>query len=178
MSFLRRSKFHIDSVAVPGTGGRIGLCACPGLDAYAGATSRTLEDDLGDIRDWGASGLVTLLEPEELKMLELRHLPGSAESLGLWWRHLPIRDMCPPDENFERAWVEEGERLKRILKSGGRFALHCWAGLGRTGTVAARVLVEFGLPPETAIIDVREARPGAIQSVNQEIYVRRLPMAK
>lgn len=175
MRFPRRGRFRIDSVAVPGSGGRIGLCACPGLDTFAGGGSRTLTEDLRDIRDWGASGLVTLLEPGELEILELRHLPRSVGSLGLWWRHLPIRDMCAPDENFERAWAEEGERLKQILNNGGRFAVHCWAGLGRTGTVAARLLMECGLSPETAIIEVREARPGAIQSLNQEIYVRRLP---
>lgn len=172
MALISRSAFRIDSVSVPGTRGRIGLCACPGVHAYFGGTARGLEDDLRAIRDWGAQGVVTLLEPEEMAMLDIRHLPESVGRLGLWWRHLPIRDMCAPDESFDAAWAEEGTRLRRILEEGGRFVVHCWAGLGRSGTVAARLLVEFGVPPESAIIDVREARPGAIQSLAQEIYVR------
>lgn len=172
MALNSRSAFRIDSVSVPGTGGRIGLCACPGVDAYFGGTARGLEDDLRAIRDWGAQGVVTLLEQDEMEMLDIGHLPQTLHGLGLWWRHLPIRDMCAPDERFDSAWLEEGNRLRRILEDGGRFVVHCWAGLGRTGTVAARLLVEFGLPPESAILDVREARPGAIQSLAQEMYVR------
>ena len=174
MKFLRPGSIHIDSVSVPGTGGRIGLCACPGLSGFLGARARKLEDDLRAIREWGAEGLVTLLETEELNMLEIRHMPLSAKHHGLWWRHLPIADMCAPDDSFDAEWITQGEYLRRCLGRGGRFVVHCWAGLGRTGTVAARLLVEFGLEPSRAIDQVREARPGAIQSLAQEIYVKRL----
>ncbi len=174
MRFLKAGSIRIDSVTVPGTSGRIGLCACPGLSTYFGARARKLEDDLRAIREWGAEGLVTLLEEEEMGMLEIRHMPLSAKHHGLWWRHLPIRDMCAPDDAFDAAWSLEGENLRRILSHGGRFIVHCWAGLGRTGTVAARLLVEFGLEPSSAISEVREVRPGAIQSLAQEIYVKRL----
>jgi ADP-ribosylglycohydrolase len=42
----------------------------------------------------------------------------------------------------------------------------------RTGTVAGRLLVEFGDQPESAIKKVRDARPGAIETAAQERYVR------
>ena len=51
--------------------------------------------------------------------------------------------------------------------------IHYRGGLGRTGTVAARLLVEFGMGPEEAIAAVRKARPGAIENAEQEDYVRR-----
>lgn len=178
MSFLKSGSIRIDSVTVPGTRGRIGLCACPGLSTYFGARARKLEDDLRVIREWGAEGLVTLLEKEEIEMLEIGHMPLSAKHYGLWWRHLPIRDMCAPDDAFDAAWAMDGEYLRGVLAQGGRFVVHCWAGLGRSGTVAARLLVEFGLPPAAAIEQVRDARPGAIQSLAQEIYVQRLLAAE
>ncbi len=178
MRLLKSGSIRIDSVSVPGTGGRIGLCACPGLSGYFGARARKLEGDLRAIREWGAEGVVTLLETEELNMLEIRHMPLSAKDHGLWWRHLPIRDMCAPDDVFDTQWIEEGEFLRDCLGQGGRFVVHCWAGLGRSGTVAARLLVEFGLEPTVAIDQVREARPGAIQSRAQEIYVKRLRSQK
>ena len=47
-------------------------------------------------------------------------------------------------------------------------------GLGRTGMIAARILVEMGLSAELAIKSVREARPGTIETAAQEAYVRTL----
>ena len=52
--------------------------------------------------------------------------------------------------------------------------LHCRGGIGRTGTIAARLLVEFGVAPEEAIRMVRRARPGTIETPAQEEYVLRL----
>lgn len=83
--------------------------------------------------------------------------------------------MGVPDETFETRWTYGGHRLRRRLARGERVVLHCMGGLGRTGTLAARLLVEFGVPPEDAIGRVREARPGAIENVGQEEYVRRCP---
>ncbi len=45
------------------------------------------------------------------------------------------------------------------------------AGLGRAGTVAARLLIGAGKLPEDAIGSVRRARPGAIESKSQEDYL-------
>ena len=52
--------------------------------------------------------------------------------------------------------------------------LHCYAGLGRTGLVAARILIEFGELPVRAIALVRAARRGTIQTAEQEAYLHRL----
>ena len=47
--------------------------------------------------------------------------------------------------------------------------IHCYAGLGRTGTVIAGYLIYKGYPPEEAINYVRNRRPGSIQTLQQEI---------
>ena len=39
--------------------------------------------------------------------------------------------------------------------------------------IAARLMVEFGMDPRSAISAVRYARPGAIQTREQEEYIRR-----
>ena len=47
-------------------------------------------------------------------------------------------------------------------------------GMGRAGTVAARLLVERGMSPRAAIHAVRAVRTGAIESRSQEAYVTAL----
>jgi ADP-ribosyl-[dinitrogen reductase] hydrolase len=51
--------------------------------------------------------------------------------------------------------------------------VHCRGGLGRAGTVAARLLAELGMAPADAISRVRAVRPGAIQTQAQREYVMR-----
>jgi len=49
--------------------------------------------------------------------------------------------------------------------------IHCTGGLGRSGMIAARLLVELGEEPRLAMQRVRAARPGAIETAAQEAYV-------
>ena len=54
--------------------------------------------------------------------------------------------------------------------------VHCRGGLGRAGMISARLLVESGVEPQTAIERVRTARPGAIEKRQQEAWVRTGPV--
>jgi len=81
----------------------------------------------------------------------------------------------------ERAGVTEGGglygasyRLPSALRAraaGKRVAVHCHAGLGRTGTLLACYLVQQGMTPAEAIARVREARPGSVETREQEAAV-------
>jgi protein-tyrosine phosphatase len=164
-------RLRIDPVEVPRVHGSLGLCACPvGRRAPVGAVE-DLARDLGSILAFGAVGVVSLVEERELMLLGIETLPLALRRERLWWKHLPITDMGVPDEDFERRWGTEGPAIHEALERGGHVVLHCWAGLGRTGTVAARLLVEAGLDPDAAILRVRHARPGTIQTRRQERYV-------
>ena len=52
--------------------------------------------------------------------------------------------------------------------------IHCRGGLGRAGTIAARLLIELGTEPGEAIANVRAVRPGAIETDDQEEFVRNI----
>ena len=41
--------------------------------------------------------------------------------------------------------------MRSILRRGSDVLVHCRGGLGRAGTIAARLLIELGMKPETAI---------------------------
>jgi len=162
----------VDSVETPG-GGRIGMTICPGKKqarAASGSWNRDLDADLDAIKDWGAEVLVSLIEPAEYSRLGVEDLHEKARA-RMAHLSLPIPDYGLPGPGWEAAWETEGPRLRSVLLRGGKICLHCMGGLGRSGTIAARLLVELGVPPEDAIRSVRAARPGAIETKEQEDYV-------
>lgn len=165
---------RIDPVRAPG-GGLIGMTFCPGKkQAYAacGTWDRDLDLDLARVREWGAVAVVTLMETHELAEYRVGHIGAAVEVLGMEWHHLPITDVDVPREPFEAPWVRSGPRLRAHLVGGRRILLHCRGGLGRTGTIAARLLIELGVPAPDAIAAVRAARPGALETPAQVAHAR------
>lgn len=77
-----------------------------------------------------------------------------------------------PGPSVEAAWKTHGARLVTEIRNGERVLVHCKGGLGRAGTVAALMLVELGMVPEQAIRAVRDVRKGAIETPDQETFVR------
>lgn len=148
--------------------GKIGMSRFPGL------RERSLEEELALIRQSGATTLITLNDSRELREADASDLGEEAEYAGLIWHHLPIRDFGVPGLAFEAKWREVGPELRGRLGAGERIVIHCYAGLGRTGLLAARLLIELGEQPDRAIQLVREVRPRAIQTVEQEAYLRGL----
>jgi ADP-ribosyl-[dinitrogen reductase] hydrolase len=135
---------------------------------------RDLALDLDRVRDWGAAAIVTLLEPEELVLLKVERLGEEILRRHMLWYHLPIVDVSVPDERFEREWVVAGEELRSMLRRRLDVLVHCRGGLGRAGTIAARLLIELGMEPTKAIEHVRAVRPGAIETSDQEKFVKNI----
>src|SRR5262249_6748975 len=109
-----------------------------------------------------------------LALLRVQQLGKEVAHRGISWLHLPIADLCIPDDDFERAWESAGEKLRSMLQNGFDVLVHCRGGLGRAGTIAARLLVELGVDPVTAIANVRKVRQGAIETRVQEQFVMKI----
>ena len=162
----------------PGSGyGRIGITLCPGKTdpgGMSGPSARDLDADLDAIQRWGATAVVSLITDEELDFLSVRDLPGAVRDRHMEWWHAPIPDGRPPGLDFEDTWAVAGEAIRDRLRLGFDVLVHCRGGLGRAGTVAARLLVELGASPDDAIRRVRDARsPHAIETTLQEAHVTR-----
>lgn len=154
--------------------GSIGVTFCPGkiqTDGATGSWNRDLATDIQAISDWGATTLVTLIEDHEIEALQIRGLERECQRHGIHWLHLPIPDVSTPTDEFEAAWAMVGEGVRSRLRNHFNVLVHCKGGLGRAGTIAARLLVELGADSEEAIRRVREARPGAIETPEQERHV-------
>lgn len=165
---------QIAAVAAGSEFGRIGITFCPGkYDPYSmsGYWSRDLCIDLDAIREWGATAVVTLLEPKELTLLRVERLGEEVLRRNMRWFHLPIIDVSVPDECFEEQWKIAGAELRKMLQRRLDVLVHCRGGLGRAGTIAARPLIELGMEPKKAIAGVRAVRPGAIETYDQEQFL-------
>jgi len=180
----RTSLTHPLQIAVVTAGpdfGRVGITFCPGRydrQAMTGYWDRDLELDLDAVRDWGAAAVVTLLEPKELTLLRVERLGEEVVRRSIRWFHLPIVDVCVPDKRFEQEWTVAGEELRSMLRRRLDILVHCRGGLGRAGTIAARLLIELGMEPAKAITLVRAVRPGAIETPDQEEFVRNICAAR
>ena len=154
--------------------GWIGITFCPGKvqpGAMSGSWNRDLGLDLDAIAKWDAAAVVTLVEDHELETLKVKAMGDEVRARHMNWHHLPIPDVSTPDVGFEKEWEKVGEGLRAQLRSGFNVLVHCKGGLGRAGTIAARLLIELGVAPEKAVSAVRQVRPGAIETSAQLAYV-------
>jgi protein-tyrosine phosphatase len=113
---------------------------------------------------------VTLVRDYELDDLGIPDLFERVVAFGLESMHLPITDGgVPTDPDAFRALVMA---VLSHAHAGKNVVIHCRAGLGRTGLLAAACLVAVGIQPENAIGIVRTTRRHTIETLQQEAYVR------
>lgn len=149
-----------DPQAVPASRGPNGFAwLVPGRLAGAPQPGvvQSMDFDLKALRGCGVTVLITLTEndlPQEpLQQHGLRNL------------HLPVRDHESPTVAQIQMLLA---RMSAMLRAGEVLAVHCLAGLGRTGTVLAAWLVREGLTADEALRRVRLIDAQYVQSQAQE----------
>jgi atypical dual specificity phosphatase len=132
----------------------------------AGLACPESAEDLDWLRQQGIEVLVSLTE-EPLRR-------DWVNDAGLMVVHEPIEDMeAPTQEQLDRII----SAIDRAQEKNMGVAVHCTAGLGRTGVVLACYLVAHGMNAENAIARIRRLRPGSIETHEQveaiETFARR-----
>lgn len=148
--------------------GNLILTPCPGTQEV------DLQHSLEQLARAGVRGLLTLMPTDEMQRNQVNAMPEICAALGIRWFHLPVEDDHAPGNDFESAWRAARKPVHQAINDGGNIAIHCKGGTGRTGTLAARILLERGLPLDEAIERVRSVRPNALQIKTQLDYVQAL----
>jgi len=115
-----------------------------------------LKDDIANWKRAGIDMVLSLLTPDEEKDLDLRDEAGEAKTQGMEFASFPIPDRQIP--RSETKWAELLEGLTRTLSEGKNVVVHCRHGIGRSGLVAACLLVRRGISPGAAVEMVSSAR--------------------
>jgi protein-tyrosine phosphatase len=114
------------------------------------------------------------MEREERGNMGLTDLDRWVGQAGLIFLEAPISDFSAPDAAFLAKWPMLKDDLLRRLEADEKLLLHCRAGLGRSGTITAALLIAGGMAPDDAIHAVRAVRPGAIETGGQVAWLRSL----
>ena len=115
-----------------------------------------LSDDVAEWKRDGVSTVVSLLERQEQQELDLQNERDEVQRQGLDFVSLPIPDRhVPPSEATLAQALEE---LDRTLSGGRNVLIHCRQGVGRSGLVAACLLVKKGMSPGAALEKISSTR--------------------
>jgi len=164
---------QIDYLETP-LGGRIGMTHCLGrntIDGQGRQWQRVLVDDIQTVSHANIHTVISLITLSELKKLGGAELPELLKQHQINWLQIPIEDFGTPDQETLEAWRAHVPTLLQLLKHKKTILLHCAAGLGRTGMMAAALLVACGVAPATAIAQVRQVRPGTIETIAQAQFI-------
>ena len=113
-------------------------------------------DDLVWLRRQGIELLISLTEERPRR--------DWVDDAGLLVMHVPVEDMEAPTQGQLDRCVSA---IERANGQGMGVAVHCGAGLGRTGVILAAYFVAKGVSAQNAIGKVRRLRPGSIETDEQ-----------
>ncbi|HET6914481.1 MAG TPA: tyrosine-protein phosphatase [Acidimicrobiales bacterium] len=140
----------IDEIPLPVGPGRLWLCGKHAIGPdHAGAMAET-----------GADLVVCLCERPELidrypAYVEWLDSQSRPDGEAVWF---PIPDLHAPSPDRVRPFLEQ---LAERVQSGRSLLMHCGAGIGRAGTMAAALLMHMGISHGDALSAVASARPMA-----------------
>lgn len=115
-----------------------------------------LSDEMARWKRQGIDSVLSLLTPDEESEMDLGSEASAAQGRGLEFSSFPIRDRQVPTS--EAKLVKALDRLNSTLSAGKNVLIHCRQGIGRTGLVAACLLVRNGMSPGAAVEKVSMAR--------------------
>jgi protein-tyrosine phosphatase len=129
-------------------GGNLAIMAAPRMDDQ-------LEGAIMSWRDEGVDAVVSLLERSEIPNLTDAERT-LCEEFGIEFFSCPLRDKTVPDRVGPFAHM--AHQLADRVAAGKSVAIHCRAGIGRSTTLAACVMILLGVDGAVALDMIAAAR--------------------
>lgn len=128
---------------------------------------RALAYDIKRLKKLGVDTLVSLLSHMEANHVGLNKEKNISKKANLKFIHFPLVDgTAPPQDERGLRLVDD---ITRDYKSGKKVVIHCWAGIGRSGSLATAVLLAAGDDPLEAIRLVRQKRGKMIPETEEQM---------
>ncbi|MCL2915020.1 cyclin-dependent kinase inhibitor 3 family protein [Shewanella corallii] len=153
------------------TSGALILTPCPGTK------EADLQTSLEQLKTMGVEAIVTALSDSELTAHNVAALGDKTRELGMQWFQIEIEDDKAPGTEFAAKWQAASPALHAIVDNGGKVAMHCLGGSGRTGILAAHLLLEKDWQLDEIIPAVQALRPGAFTKPIQVEYIKAIAAA-
>ncbi len=115
-----------------------------------------LDDEMAAWKRSGVDTILSFLTREEERDLDLLREARESHAHGMRFLSYPIPDRQVPSS--ESDLVQLLAELDAELSAGRNVVMHCRQGIGRTGLVAACLLVTKGVDPEVAVTRLSDAR--------------------
>ena len=169
---LEKKKQTVSRIEISGRKASLLLTAFPGRTSANTFSIKKMVSVFNLLEKQRCSHFLSLVEDDEFSYYCGKAvLEAEAKKRLINWVHLPIADMDIPRNNTLNGLNIIRPQLSEAIKTDRSIAIHCMGGLGRSGTVAAIILADLGIPLQSAIGVVRQFRPGAIETSAQENFV-------
>ena len=111
---------------------------------------------IAEIAASGIQQVISLLEPGEAQTLGLQRERELVSAQSMDFVSFPISDMGQPAST--EAFTDLSRRLYQQIHAGSHALIHCRAGVGRSGLLAAAVLMHEGRDAQQAFARVARMR--------------------
>lgn len=142
-------------------GGRFRLAIMPRPDPDR------LDEHLGELRAKGVDVLVSMLQEEEAIDLGLAGEPEACARTSIAFYNHPVPDHDVPADRaraevFARVILSELQANKGVV-------IHCYAGIGRSATMAATIMMMAGFDLEDACLRLSAARRVRVPETREQL---------
>ena len=159
--------------------GRLALMGFPGLliggDSHSYIDPDWLNSTFQKLYQHNCRTFYTFVHPDDLPENAYEQAQQAASESGIAFHGLPIDDFGTPSSPVADKWQKDLPKLLSALEQGELIALCCLSGIGRTGMMAADLLTHIGMSSKDAILWVRQSKPEAVESIEQEHWVGTRP---